>query len=102
MISDPIALVTVGVLALTVLAILSCVMLVLHHAVSELRQRRRERRTQDAMLLLAPAIVMATELPEAAGSAVRRFGRDAVGYASVVLSDRRSVPDAFRELAEHE
>lgn len=78
MISDPIALVTVGVLALTVLAILSCVMLVLHHAVSELRQRRRERRTQDAMLLLAPAIVMATELPEAAGSAVRRFGRDAV------------------------
>jgi DNA polymerase-4 len=32
----------------------------------------------------------------------RKFGRSAVGYASVVLSDRRSVPDEFRELAEHE
>jgi DNA polymerase-4 len=32
----------------------------------------------------------------------RRFGRSSVGYASVVLSDRSSVPDEFRELAEHE
>jgi DNA polymerase-4 len=32
----------------------------------------------------------------------RRFGRSAVGYASVVLSKHRSVPDEFRELAEHE
>lgn len=78
MLSDPIALVTVGVLALTVLATLSCVMLVVHHAVSELRQRRRDRRMQDAMVLLAPAIVMADELPAVARSAVRRFGRDAV------------------------
>jgi DNA polymerase IV len=31
-----------------------------------------------------------------------RFGSDAVGRASVVLSSRRSVPDSFRELAEHE
>ncbi len=31
-----------------------------------------------------------------------RFGRAAVGYASVVLSRHRSVPDEFRELAEHE
>ncbi len=31
-----------------------------------------------------------------------RFGRDAVGYASVVLSRHTSVPDEFRELAEHE
>jgi DNA polymerase-4 len=30
-----------------------------------------------------------------------RFGRDAVGYAAVVFSDLRGVPDAFRELAEH-
>ena len=29
-----------------------------------------------------------------------RFGRDAVGYAAVALERRRSVPDAFRELAE--
>ena len=29
-----------------------------------------------------------------------RFGRDAVGYASVALSSSRSVPDEFRELAE--
>jgi DNA polymerase-4 len=31
-----------------------------------------------------------------------RFGRPAVGYASVALSRDRSVPDAFRELAEHD
>jgi DNA polymerase-4 len=31
-----------------------------------------------------------------------RFGRSAVGYASVVLSRYASVPDEFRELAEHE
>jgi DNA polymerase-4 len=32
----------------------------------------------------------------------KRFGRSAVGYASVALSDKVSVPDEFRELAEHE
>jgi DNA polymerase-4 len=31
-----------------------------------------------------------------------RFGWEAVGYASVALDKRRSVPDAFRELAEKE
>ncbi len=31
-----------------------------------------------------------------------RFGRKAVGYGSVALRDRRSVPDDFRELAERE
>jgi DNA polymerase-4 len=31
-----------------------------------------------------------------------RFGRAAVGYAAVALSDRGAVPDEFRELAEHE
>jgi DNA polymerase-4 len=31
-----------------------------------------------------------------------RFGWDAVGYASVVLEAKRSIPDAFRELAEKE
>jgi DNA polymerase-4 len=31
-----------------------------------------------------------------------RFGRSAVGYASVTLSEHGSVPDEFRELAEHE
>ncbi|MEP7045607.1 MAG: DNA polymerase IV [Ilumatobacteraceae bacterium] len=31
-----------------------------------------------------------------------RFGRSAVGYAGVVLSKHTSVPDEFRELAEHE
>ena len=30
----------------------------------------------------------------------QRFGRDAVGYAPVALERKRSVPDAFRELAE--
>jgi DNA polymerase-4 len=32
----------------------------------------------------------------------RKFGRDAVGYTSTALSDAASVPDEFRELAEHE
>jgi hypothetical protein len=32
----------------------------------------------------------------------RRFGRSAVAYARVALSDMASVPDEFRELAEHE
>jgi DNA polymerase-4 len=31
-----------------------------------------------------------------------RFGWDAIGYGSVVLGIARSVPDAFRELAEKE
>jgi DNA polymerase-4 len=31
-----------------------------------------------------------------------RFGWEAVGYASVALDPRRSVPDAFRELAERD
>lgn len=31
-----------------------------------------------------------------------RFGREAVGYGSAMLRPRRSVPDAFRELAERE
>lgn len=31
-----------------------------------------------------------------------RFGWDSVGYASVALDGRRSVPDAFRELAERQ
>ena len=29
-----------------------------------------------------------------------KFGKDAVGYLSIALADRRSVPDEFRELAE--
>ena len=32
----------------------------------------------------------------------KRFGRGAVGYAAAVLTERHSVPDEFRELAEHE
>ena len=31
-----------------------------------------------------------------------RFGRESIGYGSVVLGTRRAVPDAFRELAERE
>jgi DNA polymerase-4 len=31
-----------------------------------------------------------------------RFGWKAIGYGSVVLDSSRSVPDEFRELAEHE
>ena len=32
----------------------------------------------------------------------RRFGRSAVGYAGVTLSEMGTVPDEFRELAEHD
>ena len=32
----------------------------------------------------------------------RRFGRQAVGYANVALSDLGTVPDEFRELAERD
>ena len=31
-----------------------------------------------------------------------RFGWEAIGYGSVVLNSRGSVPDEFRELAEQE
>ena len=42
-------------------------------------------------------------LADRAVDAIRdRFGRDAVGYGSVALGPARSVPDAFRELAERE
>jgi len=42
-------------------------------------------------------------LADRAMDAVRdRFGREAIGYGSVLLDGPRSVPDAFRELAEKE
>jgi DNA polymerase-4 len=46
---------------------------------------------------------MARLLTDRAIDAIRdRFGWESVGYASVALDTRRSVPDAFRELAERE
>jgi len=46
---------------------------------------------------------MAHLLADRAIDAIRhRFGWESVGYASVTLDTRRSVPDAFRELAERE
>lgn len=40
-------------------------------------------------------------LDKAVDEVRQKFGRDSVGYASVVLSGDRDVPDDFRELAEH-
>jgi DNA polymerase-4 len=46
---------------------------------------------------------MAHLLADRAIDAIRdRYGWESVGYASVVLEARRSVPDAFRELAERQ
>jgi DNA polymerase IV len=46
---------------------------------------------------------MARWMADRAIDAIRdRFGWESVGYASVVLGSSRSVPDAFRELAEKE
>ena len=46
---------------------------------------------------------MARLLVDRAVDQVRdRFGWEAIGYASVALGASRSVPDAFRELAEKE
>jgi DNA polymerase-4 len=41
-------------------------------------------------------------LDRAVDSIRARFGRDSVGYATVMFSDERRVPDAFRELAERD
>ena len=46
---------------------------------------------------------MARLLADRAIDTIRnRFGWESVGYASVALDGRRSVPDAFRKLAERE
>jgi DNA polymerase-4 len=49
----------------------------------------------------APAKASRVGRPDRAINDIReRFGRDAIGYAAVALNRKRSVPDAFRELAE--
>jgi DNA polymerase-4 len=50
----------------------------------------------------APAGAARWALDQASDKVRARFGREAVGYARVALSDRGGVPDGFRELAEAE
>ncbi|MCC6736989.1 MAG: DNA polymerase IV [Bauldia sp.] len=60
-----------------------------------LRTRAEERRNPGSPTGAARWIA-----DRAVDSIRERFGRDAVGYAAAALEARRSVPDAFRELAE--
>ena len=48
----------------------------------------------------SPAGAARSALDRAMDQARDRFGRDAVGYAPIVLRDSHGVPDEFRELAE--
>lgn len=50
----------------------------------------------------SPTAVSRLAVDRSMDSVRSRFGRAAVGYAAVALSDRGAVPDEFRELAEHE
>ena len=56
----------------------------------------------DPHRLGSPSGVARLAVDRSVDSVRRRFGRSAVGYAAVALSERGSVPDEFRELAEHE
>ena len=66
----------------------------------------KERETQLDLPLTLPGEKMrpggaARESADRAMDLIRqRFGRDAVGYATAALDRKRSVPDAFRELAQ--
>lgn len=68
-----------GTLLLGAIAFTSCIALVIHHAVSEAVRVRRERRADEALVLLAAAIIDGEELCSLAALAARRFGGDAVG-----------------------
>lgn len=69
----------IGTLLLGAIAFASCVVLVIHHALSEAMRVRRERRADDAVVLLAGAIVEGDQLCEVATIAAKRFGIGPVG-----------------------
>ncbi|HZR81667.1 MAG TPA: HEAT repeat domain-containing protein [Candidatus Binatia bacterium] len=68
----------IGTLALGLLALVSCIALVIHHAVSEALHRRRARRTDEALVLLVGPIISGDDLCAVTAEAVRRFGRGPV------------------------
>ena len=78
MTSAAITLLALGTLLLGSTAFISCLALVIHHALSEALRVRRERRAEEALVLLAAPIIEGEELCDVTAIAAKRFGRGPV------------------------
>jgi hypothetical protein len=76
----------VGVLVLGALATLACLTLVIHHAYTSTRRRRRGRRVERATIFLTPHIASGNPLAAAVATSRRRHGDWAT---SIVLREAR-------------